>query len=118
MELFDELKELGVGVDDALSLLNGNAALYERLLGTFADQIKETDVRPDFESGDYAEALDKVHRLKGAAGNLSLTPLYKAYSEIVRLLREEKPEQAKEVFTGVLPEQENIVRCIESHRQQ
>lgn len=115
MDLFDELKDLGVDVEEALKLLNGNASLYERLLGTFVNLVKEVDILPYFESGDYSEALDKTHRLKGTAGNLALTPLYKAYSEIVSLLRENKPEQAKEVLTDILPFQERIIHCIESH---
>lgn len=116
MDLLDELKDLGADVDEALKLLSGNASLYEKLLGTFVNLVRELDIRPDFDSNDYAEVLENAHKLKGAAGNLALTPLYQAYSEIVRLLRENKPEEAKEVLTDILPSQERIIHCIENNR--
>lgn len=116
MGLFDELKELGVDVEQALKLLNDNDSLYEGLLGTFVNLVREVDIRPDFDNSDYSEVLEKAHKLKGVAGNLALTPLYEAYSKIVSLLREDKPEQAKKILTDILPFQEQIIHCIESHK--
>lgn len=116
MDLRDELQALGVDVEEALSLLNGNTSLYERLLGNFVELLEELDVQPDFDGSDYAETLEKVHKLKGVAGNLALTPLYQGYSKVVSLLREDKPEEARKVFKDILPTQAQIVHCIERHK--
>lgn len=116
MSLLEELKKLGVNTEEGLLRLNGNASFYERMLGKFPDMLKSSAVFPDFDGTDYAGTLDAAHAIKGVAGNLSITPIYEAYSEIVRLLREKKPEEARAVLEKILPVQSAIVSCIEACR--
>lgn len=115
MSLLDEMKELGVNVDEGLKRFMGNSSLYERMFGSFVKMINKSLVDPDFDANDYQEVIEKAHAIKGATGNLSITPLYEAYSEIVSLLREDKPEEAREVLKNILPVQAEIVSCIEKH---
>ncbi|MCI8372666.1 MAG: hypothetical protein HFI75_09765 [Lachnospiraceae bacterium] len=115
MELFDVLRGLGVDVDDGLKRINGNEKLYTRLLGIFVKTINTHSFTADFDGNDYAEETEKAHAIKGTAGNLSITPMYEAYTEIVNLLRADKPEEAREILVKVLPVQEEIVQCIEKH---
>jgi HPt (histidine-containing phosphotransfer) domain-containing protein len=112
MTLFDELKALGVNTDDALQRFMGNSALYEKMLKKFVSASAEIKVMPCFESGDYTKALETAHTLKGVTGNLSLTPLYNAYSEVVSLLRVNDNEGAQSVLSDILPVQDKIVACI------
>lgn len=116
MSLMEELIESGVNVDEALERFMNNAALYERMLGKLVDAVNSTEVMPAFEAQDYETALTNAHTLKGVMGNLSITPLYSAYTDIVRLLREDKPEQARKVLEEVLPVQEKIIACIERYK--
>lgn len=116
MALLDELKELHVDVDKALNSLGGKSALYEKLVFKLSAMIKDYEITADFEDNDYREVMEKAHALKGTTGNLAVTPLYDSYSDIVRLLREDRPEQAKEVIRTMLPVQEEIIRCIEKYR--
>lgn len=118
MNLLEEIKTLGVDVDEGKERLMGNVSLYERMLIKFADMVKSTAVQPDFDRSDFADVTEKVHSLKGAAGNLSIVPLYEAYAEIVDLLRDNQPEQAKAVLEKIMPVQAQIVGCIERHREQ
>lgn len=113
MSLLEELKTLGVNVDEGLERLGGNEALYTRLLGSLTSTIEEYYVQPDFDGADYAAATERAHAIKGTAGNLSITPVYEAYTEIVSLLREGKPEEARVILKKILPIQEEIIRCIE-----
>lgn len=115
MGMLDELKELGVDVDKALTLLNGKTALYEKLLIKFADLIKKSDIRTDFDSSDYKSMMETAHTIKGSAGNLSITPLFKVYADIMQLFREDKPEEAREELIKVMPVQEEIIACIEKY---
>lgn len=115
MGMLEELKELGVNVKEGKNRLMGNTALYERMLVKAADMMKKAPVSTEYDGTDCAELIERTHAIKGATGNLSLTPLYNAYSEIVRLLREDQPEQAKQVFEEVLPIQNKIVDCIEKY---
>lgn len=115
MNLLDELRTLGVDVDDGLKRLMGNEKLYKRLLGSFVKMIGTQAVDPDFDESDYKEAIEKAHSIKGTAGNLSLTPIYESYSEILNLLRTDKPAEAKAVLAKVLPVQQEIISCIENN---
>ncbi len=117
MDLLDELRTLGVDVDDGLKRLMGNEKLYRRLLGSFVKMIRTQAVDPDFDENDYKEAIEKAHSIKGTAGNLSLTPIYKSYSEVLNLLRTDKPAEAKAVLAEVLPIQQEIISCIEKNME-
>lgn len=115
MELFDELRTLGVDIEDGLKRLNNNEALYKRLMGTFVKTLKEHYVPVDFDASNCADAIEHTHAIKGTSGNLSITPLYKAYTDIVDLLRAGKPEEARALLEKVMPVQEEIVKCIEKY---
>ncbi|MCX4326381.1 MAG: hypothetical protein OSJ45_03680 [Lachnospiraceae bacterium] len=115
MDFLDELRELGVDVDKALKSLAGKTPLYEKLVKKFPGTVKQYSVSPDFNDNETDNAIEKTHALKGVAGNLSITPLYNGYSEVVKLLREGKPEQARESLRNLIPVQEDIIKCIENH---
>jgi HPt (histidine-containing phosphotransfer) domain-containing protein len=115
MGLLDELKELGANIDEGMERLGGNAALYERMLGKLLKLLKTTAPDPDFDCKNYADVVEKAHAVKGAAGNLSVTPLYEAYTEIVNLLRAGNPEEAKAQLQKIQPVQKAIIECLEKH---
>ena len=52
MNLLDELRALGVDVDDGLKRVMGNEKLYTRLLGSFVKMIKGSEVSVDFDASD------------------------------------------------------------------
>ncbi len=112
MGLFDELRENHVDVDEGLNRMMGNESLYQAMLGKLLEMLADFTSEPEFGSEDNTEIIEKVHALKGAAGNLAVTPLFKAYSEILGYLREGKPKQASLVYQDVLPTQEKIMACI------
>lgn len=95
MGLFEELKVLGVNTDEALARMNGNSSLYERMLVKFLEMMKNSCVLPHFDRNDYADITEAAHAIKGTSGNLSITPIYEAYSEIVRLLRDNQRNRRK-----------------------
>lgn len=115
MSMLDELKEMGVNIEDALQRFMNNSALYEKMLGKLVKNVREIEVLPSIEAGDYNAACDKAHTLKGVMGNLSITPLYKSYTQIVNLLRENNPDEAKTLLLETLPVQEKIIACIEKN---
>lgn len=112
MDILEELKELGADVDEGLGRFMKNEGLYKRMLAKLPSNIEKLEVLSFIEAGDAQTALSNAHTLKGVTGNLSLTPLYKAYTDIVALFRADKPEEAKARLLEVLPIQEKIVACI------
>ena len=115
MELFEELRALGVDIDDGMKRLMNNEGLYKRMLGLFVKTLKSQYVPVDFDAADFTEAIEKAHSIKGTAGNLSITPLYEAYNEILTLLRTGKPEEARPILERIIPVQNEIMACIEKH---
>lgn len=115
MDWMQELKDLGANPDEGVQRMGGNSSLYERMLVKLKDMIKDSPVKMDFDCNDYEDIIEAAHAIKGAAGNLAVTPLYESYSEFVKLLREKQPEQAKEVLGKTLPIQAAILDCIERH---
>ncbi len=117
MGLLEELKTLNVDVEEAKERFMGNVSLYEKMLFKFLGVMEEMAVDTDFDGNDYAEVIEKTHAIKGATGNLSIRPMYDAYSEIVRLLREQQPEQARKVLADIIPVQNEIIACIKKYNQ-
>ncbi len=113
----EELEELGVNVAEGIDRVVGDESLYEMMLGMFVDTVNESHIAPDdFDKNDRDELIRHVHILKGMTGNLSLTPLYEGYMEMLGLLRSEKPAEAKAVMEKILPIQQKIIECIEKHK--
>ncbi len=112
--MIEKLKALGVNTDEGIKRFMGNTALYERMMAKLPANVRAQNVMKHFENGDMQAALESTHTLKGVTGNLSVTPLYNAYTEAVRLLREDKPEEARAVVESILPIEQEILNCIES----
>lgn len=115
MDLISELQALGVNTHEAVERFNNNSALYVKMLGKFTGAVEGLEVMPYLESGDLEKAVTNAHTLKGVTGNLSLTPLYKAYTDIVALLRANDPDKAKQILSDILPVQSDIIACIEKY---
>lgn len=114
MGLLDELRILGANVDEGLNRFMGNAALYERMLAKLPDMMSKIAINDGFEAEDVDDLIEKTHSIKGVTGNLSLSPLYGAYTKIVDLLRAGKVEEANRIYRETLPVQEEILACIRS----
>lgn len=112
MSMLNELKALGADVDGTLENLNGKQALYEKLIFKFLKMMNEKDIPLDFNETDYAEITERVHMIKGGAGNLGITPIYEGYNEALRLLRAGDPKQAKVVLRQLTLVKQAILDCI------
>lgn len=117
MDLINELEALGVNTQEALKRFSGNSALYVRMLGKLTATVKDLEVMEFIEKGDHETAISNAHTLKGVTGNLSLTPLFNGYTEVVNELRGGEYDKAKEVMTRILPIQADILACIEKNKQ-
>ncbi len=112
MSLIDQLSDLGCDVNDAIGRFMNNTSLYERMLKKLPAAVESSPVMPLIESGDFGTAEANAHTLKGVTGNLSITPLYEGYTDIVNFLRKGDSAKAKEIMEGLLPVQEKIMECI------
>ena len=93
--MLDELRNLGVEVDKILGTLNGKQSLYERLIFKFYDLVKKSNITED----NLEEIYERVHALKGAAGNLGITPLFNEYVKILAFIRENNMDEVPNAIT-------------------
>lgn len=115
MDLLSELDGLGVKTGEAIQRFSNNTALYIRMLGKFPSTAADLQVIPYIESGETEVAVNNAHTLKGVTGNLSLSPLYLAYTEITNDLRAGNTKKAKSELETILPLQNDIIACIEKY---
>ena len=79
--------EYGANYIETMERFLGNEALYLRLLGKLFPNSELQKLGAALEADDKAGAFETSHTLKGVAGNLGLTPLYKALCALVEPLR-------------------------------
>ncbi len=83
----DKLREYGANVEEGLQRCYGNEALYLKLAATVPSEKNFGKLKEALDAGNLDEAFEAAHALKGALGNLSITPLYTKVCEITELLR-------------------------------
>jgi signal transduction histidine kinase/CheY-like chemotaxis protein/ligand-binding sensor domain-containing protein/HPt (histidine-containing phosphotransfer) domain-containing protein len=79
----------GIDVAAALERLGGHALLLAQLLGIFAHDFGSSarQIHEAIEAGEFLQAADVVHKIRGAAGNLSATELFKTATALEDQLR-------------------------------
>lgn len=83
----DSLEAMGIKTQEGLERCLNNEQFYFRLIKKSMQDDSCEKLRDLLGSGDLNAAFELAHSLKGVYGNLSLTPLYEAVSEITELLR-------------------------------
>lgn len=115
MNLIEELKALGVNTEEGIARFMDNPTLYEKFVKRYVSSAETIHVLEFIESGELETAKANCHNLKGVTGNLSLTPLYDGYSEIMALLRADDIAGAKEKLEALLPVQDAIVATLKKY---
>lgn len=83
----ESLKAFGANTEEGLARCMGNEALYLKLVGVMLAEKNFDKLKTSIESNNLDEAFEAAHALKGALGNLALTPLYKKAASLTELLR-------------------------------
>ena len=87
MITIEKLKAFGANTEEGLGRCMGNEALYLRLVATIPAEKNCDKLKTSIESNNLDEAFDAVHALKGALGNLALTPMFDMAVKITEPLR-------------------------------
>jgi len=105
----ESLRGYGANVDEGLSRCMGNETLYLKLVNTMCDD-KSFDIMAEaIDNKDYKTAFERAHALKGAVGNLSLSPLYEEISELTEALRKQEDGDYSQLLQQVLEDKERLV---------
>jgi HPt (histidine-containing phosphotransfer) domain-containing protein len=85
----------GFDLMEGLHRLQGNQALYRRLLLNFAElhRHEAETLHRALDEGDVDRARHRVHAIKGVAGNLGAKPLQAATAVLEKLITSADPER-------------------------
>ena len=102
MITLDALRAMGVNVDEGLGRCMNNEMFYLRLAGKALDDAGFAALQAALEAGSWSEAFEQAHRLKGAIGNLSLTPVYEPLSVLTERLRTREAVEYEPLLAEIL----------------
>ena len=77
------LTEYGVDMKKTMERFVGDEDLYAECLTKFLSDSSWPLLKNAYEHKEYKEMFEYAHTLKGVTGNLGLTPLYNAVSDMV-----------------------------------
>ena len=108
MLTIESLRGYGANVDEGLSRCMGNETLYLKLVNTVCDDKSFEILAEAIDNKDYKTAFERAHALKGAVGNLSLSPLYEEVSELTDALRNQADGDYSQMLQKVLKDKERL----------
>ncbi len=106
---YEELTTAGIDMDDLLRRLMGNAALIKIFVNKFMSDRTYEELVTALNEKDMKKAEIASHTLKGMCGNMSLTVLYRLFTEQVNLLRIGEYEKAEAMMSDIAGSYENAV---------
>lgn len=86
-QILEKLNDFGCDTKGAINRLLNNEETYLVFLNKYKGTFHVDELGEYLKEEKYQEAFDCVHNIKGATGNLGLTPLYSAASNLTEKLR-------------------------------
>lgn len=111
-DTMDALKNAGVDLDGTLKRFSGNTELFERFLMKFPKDKTFEELTNTLENGDVKAAFAAAHTLKGVAANLGINSVRQAATGMMELLRNEKLEEARAMYSELNEAYQVICRIL------
>ena len=107
----ERLDAFGANTKEGLARCMNDEPLYLRLVAMTLEDGNFEKLRSAMEAGDANGAFNAAHALKGAAGNVALTPLYEPLCELTELLRGKSSpvEGGEELLEEILVQREKAL---------
>ena len=87
MLTLDALRTYGANVDEGLARCMNNEAFYLRMVGMVLADSNFDKLKDAAAAKDASAMFEAAHALKGATGNVSLTPVYDPVCRLTELTR-------------------------------
>ena len=104
----ETLEEYGADVRAGLSRCMNNENLYLRLVGMAVEEPAIASLGEALQAGDLDKAFEESHKLKGAMGNLALTPVYEPMNTLCELLRHKEPGDYEALYAESVAQIEKL----------
>ncbi len=107
----ETLGKFGANVEEGLTRCMNNEAFYLRLVGMALNDKTFESLGTALSENDLDKAFEEAHKLKGATGNLSLTPIYDPLVTLTELLRNKTPGDYEAIYKTLM-EKTNELRAL------
>lgn len=111
----EELIAAGADYDGGLTLCMDNEEFYFKMIRKGLANERFDSLKKNLDDKNLDAAFEDAHALKGVAGNLHLTPLFKAVEAIVEPLRRRDSESDYQALYDQMNEQLKIFREISNN---
>ena len=98
----EELRSAGADVETGLSRCVGNETLYLKLVNMGLGDTKFEELGAAVNAGDLSKAFELCHALKGVIGNLAITPLFDALSDMTEKLRVREQSDYTSIYSEII----------------
>ncbi len=102
MITIEELRSAGADVETGLSRCVGKEDLYLKLVNIGLGDTKFEELGTALKSDDLSHAFELCHALKGVIGNLAITPLFDALSNLTEKLRNREPADYAGMYSDII----------------
>ncbi len=102
MITLEGLKEFGADTEEGLARCMNNEEFYLKMVDLGIRDERFEGLKEALENNDLESAFDMTHALKGALGNLALTPMYRKVSEMTELLRAKKDADYMTLYRDII----------------
>ncbi len=109
----DALREYGADVDTGLARCMNNEAFYLRMVEIVIGDDKLGALKEALDARDFKRGFELAHAMKGACGNLSLTPVFRPVCEISDGLRAEKDMDYTALYDEAVTQFEKLKKLAE-----
>lgn len=108
-DLSAKLAAYGIDLPDAMSRMDDDEALYQRLAFKYLDNASFVDLEAAMAAKDYDAAYTAAHTLKGVSGNLSLATLYEVAAAVSDALYQGEYQAAEQMMSDLKAAHEKAV---------
>lgn len=107
----ENLNAYGANTHEGLARCMNDEPFYLRMVAMTLEDANFEKLRGAVAAGDTEAAFSAAHALKGAAGNVALTPLYELLCELTELLRgrTSPAEGEEELLEQILAQREKAL---------
>jgi HPt (histidine-containing phosphotransfer) domain-containing protein len=110
--MLSELEAMGNDISGAISRMMDNQTLVNKFLIGFPDESRVKNIKKAAAANDYKSLEEAVHKMKGTAGNLGLTELYKVASVFTDDVRKKRDRTFNEHTVNLEAEYDKVVAVI------
>ena len=109
-----DLIDFGADTQEGLKRCLNNEEFYLRMVKKMPGDANFQKLYDAMAAGDQNAAFDAAHSLKGALGNLALTPIFAPVAELTELLRAHSRQDCTALLETIRRGQETLSRiCAE-----